>query len=210
MNILFVCDPLASFHIEKDSTFTMMREAQQRGHAVWACETQDLFWQSGARVSAVMQALNLTARSPDCRPIRNSPPTHRPICVSWISSNGSAPSRRTSCLGAMPKPIARSETSREAAPSCRRRNYAGSSSTRRRARSTKRQRWSTSNAASSIPSIWSGSSSATASTRLRMSSLTRKRSSPRTTSSTSRTKRNTANCQAALMRSNAWRSRESA
>ena len=61
MNILFVCDPLASFHIEKDSSFTMMREAQQRGHAVWACETQDLFWQSGARVSAHMQQLSLTA-----------------------------------------------------------------------------------------------------------------------------------------------------
>jgi len=61
MNILFVCDPLASFHTEKDSTFTMMREAQQRGHAVWACETQDLFWQSGARVSAHMQQLSLTA-----------------------------------------------------------------------------------------------------------------------------------------------------
>ena len=60
MNILFVCDPLASFHIEKDSTFTMMREAQQRGHAVWACETQDLFWQSGAQVSAHMQQLSLT------------------------------------------------------------------------------------------------------------------------------------------------------
>ena len=39
----------------------MMREAQQRGHVVWACETQDLFWQSGARVSAHMQQLSLTA-----------------------------------------------------------------------------------------------------------------------------------------------------
>ena len=52
MNILFVCDPLASFHIEKDSTFTMMREAQKRGHAVWACGTHDLAWQSGQQVSA--------------------------------------------------------------------------------------------------------------------------------------------------------------
>jgi len=60
MYILFVCDPLTSFHTEKDSTFTMMREAQQRGHAVWACGTQDLFWQSGARVSAHMQQLSLT------------------------------------------------------------------------------------------------------------------------------------------------------
>jgi glutathione synthase len=63
MNILFVCDPLTSFHIEKDSTFTMMREAQQRGHAVWACGTQDLYWQSGARVSAHMQQLLLTGDS---------------------------------------------------------------------------------------------------------------------------------------------------
>jgi glutathione synthase len=61
MNILFVCDPLASFHIEKDSTFTMMREAQKRGHAVWACGTHDLAWQSGQQVSALMQQLHLTA-----------------------------------------------------------------------------------------------------------------------------------------------------
>ena len=65
MNILFVCDPLSTFHIEKDSTFTMMREAHKRGHSVWACATRDLFWQSGGRVSAMMQALSLTAQSPD-------------------------------------------------------------------------------------------------------------------------------------------------
>ena len=65
MNILFVCDPLSTFHIEKDSTFTMMREAHKRRHSVWACETRDLFWQSGGRVSAMMQALSLTAQSPD-------------------------------------------------------------------------------------------------------------------------------------------------
>ena len=65
MNILFVCDPLSSFHIEKDSTFTMMREAHKRGHSVWACETRDLFWQSGGRVSALMQSLNLTGQTPD-------------------------------------------------------------------------------------------------------------------------------------------------
>ena len=53
MNILFVCDPLASFHIEKDSTFTMMREAQKRGHAVWACGTHELAWQSGQQLGRV-------------------------------------------------------------------------------------------------------------------------------------------------------------
>ena len=61
MNILIVCEPLASFHIEKDSTFTMMREAQKRGHSVWACGTRDLAWQSSQQVSALMQQLHLTA-----------------------------------------------------------------------------------------------------------------------------------------------------
>ena len=65
MNILFVCDPVASFHIEKDSTFTMMREAQLRGHAVWVCGTDALFWQSGGLVSARMHQLKLTGHCVD-------------------------------------------------------------------------------------------------------------------------------------------------
>jgi glutathione synthase len=65
MNILFVCDPVASFHIEKDSTFTMMREAQLRGHAVWVCGTDALFWQSGGQVSARMHQLKLTGHCVD-------------------------------------------------------------------------------------------------------------------------------------------------
>ena len=65
MNILFVCDPVASFHIEKDSTFTMMREAQLRGHTVWVCGTDALFWQSGGQVSARMHQLKLTGHCVD-------------------------------------------------------------------------------------------------------------------------------------------------
>jgi glutathione synthase len=65
MNILFVCDPLSSFHIEKDSTFTMMREAQKRGHTVWACGTSDLYWQNTGWVSAHMQAIKLTGDPQD-------------------------------------------------------------------------------------------------------------------------------------------------
>ena len=59
MDILFVADPLASFKIYKDSTFVMMREAQRRGHAIWACETQDLSWRSGGEVQAPMQHIVL-------------------------------------------------------------------------------------------------------------------------------------------------------
>ena len=52
MNILFVADPLESFKIYKDTTFAMMREAQRRGHRISACETQDISWQTGGKVSA--------------------------------------------------------------------------------------------------------------------------------------------------------------
>ena len=38
MKILFVADPLESFKIYKDTTFSMMREAQKRGHKIVACE----------------------------------------------------------------------------------------------------------------------------------------------------------------------------
>ena len=65
MNLLFVCDRLSSFHTEKDSTFTMMREAQRRGHGVWACTTADLYWQSGEPVSARMQHISLTGHALD-------------------------------------------------------------------------------------------------------------------------------------------------
>jgi glutathione synthase len=61
MKLLFIADPLSTFNIHKDSTFTMMREAQKRGHEVWFCETADLRWQSGQAVCASMHQLQLTA-----------------------------------------------------------------------------------------------------------------------------------------------------
>jgi glutathione synthase len=59
MNLLFISDPLAGFNLDKDSSLAMMRQAQQRGHAVWVCGTPDLQWQRGERVSAGMQRLRL-------------------------------------------------------------------------------------------------------------------------------------------------------
>lgn len=52
MDLLFVADPLEGFKIVKDTTFTMMREAARRGHAILACGPQDLVWQRGGRVEA--------------------------------------------------------------------------------------------------------------------------------------------------------------
>jgi glutathione synthase len=60
MNILFVADPLESFKVYKDTTFSMMREAQRRGHRIVACGPQDLAWQSGDVVKAAVREITLT------------------------------------------------------------------------------------------------------------------------------------------------------
>jgi len=60
MKILFVTDPLESFKIYKDSTFSMMREAQKRGHQVVACEMAGVRWQQGEAVSAQVRHIDLT------------------------------------------------------------------------------------------------------------------------------------------------------
>ena len=65
MKLLFIADPLDSFKIYKDSTFAMMREAQRRGHALFACQTQDLLWQQGSPVQADVQAIRLAGAAPD-------------------------------------------------------------------------------------------------------------------------------------------------
>ena len=60
MDILFVADPLESFKIYKDTTFSMMREAQRRGHRIIACEPRDLLWQRGGVVQAHVRHITLT------------------------------------------------------------------------------------------------------------------------------------------------------
>ena len=63
MNILFVADPLEVFKIYKDTTFSMMREAQRRGHRIAACGPQDLVWQSGDVVKAAVREITLTGEA---------------------------------------------------------------------------------------------------------------------------------------------------
>ena len=64
MKLLFVADPLHTFKIYKDTTFAMMREAQRRGHKVYACEPQDITWVSGGKVRAPLRQIHLTG-APD-------------------------------------------------------------------------------------------------------------------------------------------------
>ncbi|MGZ5272221.1 MAG: ATP-grasp domain-containing protein, partial [Ramlibacter sp.] len=60
MTLLFVADPLEMFKISKDTTFSMMREAQRRGHRIAACEPRHLVWRSGGPVLAEVRDIELT------------------------------------------------------------------------------------------------------------------------------------------------------
>lgn len=55
-DLLFVCDPLAGFKPEKDSTLAMMRAAQSRGHRVWTAGIQSLRadWSEGVERLSVL------------------------------------------------------------------------------------------------------------------------------------------------------------
>jgi glutathione synthase len=53
MEFAFVVDPLDSLKAYKDSTIAMMRAAQARGHALFAIEQADIFWDDGVTRSRV-------------------------------------------------------------------------------------------------------------------------------------------------------------
>ncbi len=53
MKIAFLADPLDHFKIYKDSTYTMMAEASQRGHAIHAFEQRDLVLEDSQVVANV-------------------------------------------------------------------------------------------------------------------------------------------------------------
>ncbi|HQS33331.1 MAG: glutathione synthase [Polaromonas sp. 24-62-144] len=63
MQILFITDPLETFKIYKDTTFAMMREAQQRGHTLAVCGPQDIRWQQGEKVTAFVRDITLTGKA---------------------------------------------------------------------------------------------------------------------------------------------------
>ncbi|RYF18237.1 MAG: glutathione synthase [Comamonadaceae bacterium] len=72
MNILFVADPLEVFKIYKDTTFSMMREAQRRGHRVAACEPGHLGWRSGELVHAQVREIELTGAEEEWFQVRRT------------------------------------------------------------------------------------------------------------------------------------------
>jgi len=76
MHILFVADPLESFKVYKDTTFAMMRELQQRGHQLSACEPADLSWHSGSVVQAAVRTIRLTGAADRWFEVQTAEPVH--------------------------------------------------------------------------------------------------------------------------------------
>jgi glutathione synthase len=78
MDILFVADALESFKIYKDTTFSMMREAQRRGHRISACEPKDIMWVRGGVVTAFVRDITLTGEPDVWFVARQAKPDERP------------------------------------------------------------------------------------------------------------------------------------
>lgn len=64
MDILFIADPLSHFKIYKDSTYAMMAEAARRGHAIFACEPNQLAWTPGD-VEATVRRVTMVGDAAD-------------------------------------------------------------------------------------------------------------------------------------------------
>jgi glutathione synthase len=64
LRILFVIDPPDSLKAYKDTSVAMMRAAQARGHAVWVCQQEHLFWKNNL-VATHANRLSLTDNDED-------------------------------------------------------------------------------------------------------------------------------------------------
>jgi glutathione synthase len=64
MEFAFILDPLASLKAYKDTSVAMMRALQERGHALFALEQRDLFW-DGKQTQGSVRPLQITADDHD-------------------------------------------------------------------------------------------------------------------------------------------------
>ena len=52
MRFLYIIDPIDSWDITKDTTYTFLRESQSRGHENWACGIDELMVEGGQVTAA--------------------------------------------------------------------------------------------------------------------------------------------------------------
>src|SRR5215813_13879461 len=76
LNLLFVIDPPEELKAYKDTTVAMMRAAQARGHAVFACEQTALLW---AKNSVAARATRLSLSDDDEDWYRTREAVERPL-----------------------------------------------------------------------------------------------------------------------------------
>jgi glutathione synthase len=62
VDFLFIIDPLGTLKAYKDTTVTMMRAAQARGHGIFVCEQQGLAWRDG---DVTAESLAIAVSNPD-------------------------------------------------------------------------------------------------------------------------------------------------
>lgn len=62
-NLLFIIDPLETLHLETDTTFAIMAEAQKRGHHVWTATPDELYMEAQVPCGHVTQISTKTQRS---------------------------------------------------------------------------------------------------------------------------------------------------
>jgi len=118
MQFLFVIDPLASLKAYKDTTVSMMRESQRRGHAVWVCGQNDIALERGSvgctatRISTrtddedwveVHESAQRTLASYDAVVMRKDPPFDLEYVTStWLLS---AAEREGACIVNSPSAV---------------------------------------------------------------------------------------------------------
>ena len=86
MHILFIADPLESFKIYKDTTFSMMREAQRRGHTLSVCEPKDIRWQQGEQVMGFVRDISLTGHADNWFTSQQAHPNERPQALATFDA----------------------------------------------------------------------------------------------------------------------------
>jgi glutathione synthase len=84
MNLAFIVDPLDEFKIYKDTTYTIMREAARRGHALYTMHPGDLAWRRSG-VTGYASRLHLTGENPESwyllEPQAETPLTHYDVVL---------------------------------------------------------------------------------------------------------------------------------
>ena len=81
MEFAFIIDPPEWLKAYKDTSISMMRALQARGHAIYLAEPKDLFWRAGVTEARVR---HIEVRADDHDWYRAGEPAIRPLAVPFV------------------------------------------------------------------------------------------------------------------------------